>query len=611
MKQNGTYYVIGEGHKGFVADKQEDDDTYIMTLAAIAKELEARGLTEAKIHLAVGLPLKWVQTQRDGFKRYLTRERYVSLKYKKVSYLIEIVDCTVMPQGYAAVAENLKDFKGMNLLVDIGNGTMNIMYLNNGRPIESKSWTEKLGVNQCFIRIQNHIMNKTGVKLPDEIISQFLRCGEVALYPQIYQIENLMREVLNEVMNKQYGTTWWDTFAPTKMKETHSKRMKEFKAKVPSFNDVDEKLMCIDISDLSELMTLKRYCWKPAFDGKISGMLNGVQTYKDGIVREQLLKQREIEVDLWGEQFSKYFPDDFIERYCALARDRNHIMHNKLLDRSVYVSIKESAEQIQEDLVKALEKLHNIILSKEEKFEVEKQRQIEMQMLEELDHECRENDANVSIRNRFEIKFMFVDCLNSFVGDVEEHLRFRNDITISLDDSFHKSYMGSVMLIKSNIDDSVLELKFEMDIDDSEGADSALSIYDTDKEFRTQLVYTNGAVEYDYDSGLYMPITQDEIGSVEEMVNDFMEVINEEIPYYKERVCDEDIAEFVTCSECGDDAICINEDVLPAGTCMNCGYVNNIYQCERCSSWFNIDEGGMFEDDIAICQNCLEDYEEE
>ncbi|MBQ5691057.1 MAG: hypothetical protein IIV24_06145, partial [Alistipes sp.] len=40
-----------------------------------------------------------------------------SLKYRKVNYLIEIVDCTVMPQGYAAVAENLKDFKGMNLLV--------------------------------------------------------------------------------------------------------------------------------------------------------------------------------------------------------------------------------------------------------------------------------------------------------------------------------------------------------------------------------------------------------------------------------------------------------------------------------------------------------------
>lgn len=178
IEYDGSYYIIGEGHKGFVADKQEDDDTYILTLAAIAKELEARGLTETRIHLAVGLPLKWVQAQRESFKKYLTRERYVSLKYKKVDYLIEIVDCTVMPQGYAAVAENLKDFKGMNLLVDVGNGTMNVMYLNNGRPIESKSWTEKLGVNQCFIRIQNRIMDRTGTKLPDEIINDFLRYGD-------------------------------------------------------------------------------------------------------------------------------------------------------------------------------------------------------------------------------------------------------------------------------------------------------------------------------------------------------------------------------------------------------------------------------------------------
>ncbi len=203
IEYEGAFYVIGEGRKGFIADKQEDDDTYILTLAAIAKELEARGLTEARIHLAVGLPLKWVQAQRDSFKKYLTRERYISMRYKKVNYLFEIVDCTVMPQGYAAVAENLKDFKGMNLLVDIGNGTMNIMYLNNGRPIESKSWTEKLGVNQCFIRIQNHIMNATGVKLPEEIINDFLRKGEVDIDDKyVGAAKEIAEEYVKELFQK-------------------------------------------------------------------------------------------------------------------------------------------------------------------------------------------------------------------------------------------------------------------------------------------------------------------------------------------------------------------------------------------------------------------------
>lgn len=75
IEYDGGYYVIGEGRKGFVADKQTDDDNYMLTLAAIVKELEARGMTDsvnrARIHLAVGLPLKWVQAQREDFKRYM------------------------------------------------------------------------------------------------------------------------------------------------------------------------------------------------------------------------------------------------------------------------------------------------------------------------------------------------------------------------------------------------------------------------------------------------------------------------------------------------------------------------------------------------------------
>ena len=37
---NGKYYLIGEGHKEFAPDKIKDEDYYILTLAAIAKELE-------------------------------------------------------------------------------------------------------------------------------------------------------------------------------------------------------------------------------------------------------------------------------------------------------------------------------------------------------------------------------------------------------------------------------------------------------------------------------------------------------------------------------------------------------------------------------------------
>lgn len=52
-------FAIGAGHKEFRQDKIMDDDYYILTLAAIGKELRHRGLTTAKIVIACGAALEF------------------------------------------------------------------------------------------------------------------------------------------------------------------------------------------------------------------------------------------------------------------------------------------------------------------------------------------------------------------------------------------------------------------------------------------------------------------------------------------------------------------------------------------------------------------------
>ena len=178
LEYDGGYYIIGEGHKDFVAEKSMDGDNYVLTLAAIAKELYARDLNSARIHLAVGLPLKWVQAQRDLFREYMLQNRHVEYKHAGRRYVVDIVDCTVMPQCYAAIAESLPDFKGMHMIADIGNGTMNMMILNNGKASESRSWTVKLGANECFRAIRNLILDRKAEELPAEIIENYLRYGD-------------------------------------------------------------------------------------------------------------------------------------------------------------------------------------------------------------------------------------------------------------------------------------------------------------------------------------------------------------------------------------------------------------------------------------------------
>lgn len=174
---NGRYYIIGEGHKEFIPEKQNDDDYYILTLAAIGRELYARNLESASVYLAAGLPLTWVSEQKEKFKAYLLREPHVDFVFKKRTFHVDFVGAEILPQGFAAVASQLGEFRGVNMICDIGNGTMNVMYINDHRPVVGKMFTEKFGTNQCILNVREQLMRKFGSVPDDTVIESVLRYG--------------------------------------------------------------------------------------------------------------------------------------------------------------------------------------------------------------------------------------------------------------------------------------------------------------------------------------------------------------------------------------------------------------------------------------------------
>ena len=128
LKYNGIYYRIGEGHKEFIPDKAMDEEYYLLTLMAIARELNVFSIREADVHLAAGLPLTWIRNQREAFRSYLLQNPEVHYRFNGKEYHLHFAGCSLYPQGYPAIVNHLGNFKGTNLLADIGNGTMNILY---------------------------------------------------------------------------------------------------------------------------------------------------------------------------------------------------------------------------------------------------------------------------------------------------------------------------------------------------------------------------------------------------------------------------------------------------------------------------------------------------
>ena len=173
----GRYFLIGEEHKEFAADKMGDLDYYVLTLAAIARELAMRDMTSARVHLAAGLPLTWVSDQKERFKAYLLQNDSVDFTFRGIDYHVEFTGADVFPQGFSAVADRLRDFAGTNMLCDIGNGTMNVMYINERRPVQKLCFTEKYGTNQCMLAVRESLLRQFGASVGETVIERVIRTG--------------------------------------------------------------------------------------------------------------------------------------------------------------------------------------------------------------------------------------------------------------------------------------------------------------------------------------------------------------------------------------------------------------------------------------------------
>lgn len=127
--------------------------------------------------IAAGLPLTWLSEQKADFKNYLLQHREVSFAFRNTDYRIKIVGAEVYPQGFAAVAERLRDFGGVNMLCNIGNGTMNILRIVNRKPDPRRMFTEKYGTHKCAFLIWEQMRKRHHASLDDSVMTEVLRKG--------------------------------------------------------------------------------------------------------------------------------------------------------------------------------------------------------------------------------------------------------------------------------------------------------------------------------------------------------------------------------------------------------------------------------------------------
>ena len=175
LEYNGRYYVVGSGRQPLQRDKTQTEDYYLLTLAAIAKELEHRGAEHtASIHLAAGLPLTSFGRDKKSFRSYLYRDgSAIPFRYEGQDYTITIQEVSLFPQGYAAVLTQTELLDEPSVIVaDMGCWTVDLMRLDNRVPNAASCRSLELGMIRCIDEISEQVRRLFGLSMRAVIHAQ-------------------------------------------------------------------------------------------------------------------------------------------------------------------------------------------------------------------------------------------------------------------------------------------------------------------------------------------------------------------------------------------------------------------------------------------------------
>lgn len=177
LEKDGKYYKVGSERLKVKDSKVEDENYYLLSLAATAKELDRLGKRTANVYWAVGLPLTRFGKEKEAFIKYLNQNREVTFKYEKKQYHITIERISVYPQCFAAVASQISEFPAKVLVVDIGSWTVDLMPIINQSPDESVCVTKNSGIITCIQQINKECVRKLNSEVDEYDIQQVMLNG--------------------------------------------------------------------------------------------------------------------------------------------------------------------------------------------------------------------------------------------------------------------------------------------------------------------------------------------------------------------------------------------------------------------------------------------------
>lgn len=207
LMYKGKYYQVTDQRIPYRKDKTEDERFFILTLFAIAREIEEQGFFHPgvmRVQLAVGLPPAYYGTHYQSFIRYFLDRGTVNFSYRGKTYSILIDNVGCYPQSYAAALTMFQTLSMIPkaLVLDIGGMTADYLQIKYGEGDLSVCDSLENGVIRLYNRIESKVRAEQDILLTEREIDAILLGTEVQVpFGVATVVDRLAQEFIADLLS--------------------------------------------------------------------------------------------------------------------------------------------------------------------------------------------------------------------------------------------------------------------------------------------------------------------------------------------------------------------------------------------------------------------------
>lgn len=210
LEYNGMYYILSNKRKGYLRDKTQSEDCFILTLFAIAQELKARGVRSGSpvatgITLLVGLPPAHYGAQYKAFTQYFLNRGPLTITLDGYQYRIRIDECYCYVQAFAAMMTAYGEIRKLSdaIVLDIGGFTADYLPVTAGVPSVSDCGSLDYGVIKLYNKIISRVNSEYDMLLTEDKVDAVLLDHQYDLPDEIVSmIDHTAAEYIDSLVSQ-------------------------------------------------------------------------------------------------------------------------------------------------------------------------------------------------------------------------------------------------------------------------------------------------------------------------------------------------------------------------------------------------------------------------